>query len=252
MFQTLKGLQKKSIAIVVVALAIMAALWFAFLSGDNSDEPEIIGFVGATKTFVSGDTITESCTLNGDVYATTEIGFTIGADDITIDGNGFSLIGPWEQGGEEGIHCEGHSHITIKDLNIDYFNGINFENVTESEITGCEIIKYSYGTGIWLQSSSRNQVTGNTVGPGDGGHGILLWGASENTISDNNVQTERGGGIFIEDKSKDNRLEGNTVCGNHRGDIFVDDSSTGNSGSGNTFDNLDGNFEGENSQSCPE
>jgi parallel beta-helix repeat protein len=249
MFQGISGSQARSIGLIGTAIVLMAVIWFAFSGG--SEESEITGCVGETRTFVPGETITESCTFNGDVYSSSTIGFTIGADDVTIDGNGYSLIGPGEESGEEGIHCEGHRNIAIKDLHIDYYFGIFLKDVTESEVTSCTI-SYDYGSGIWLWSSSRNKVSGNNVGPGTGGHGILMWDSSENTISENNVRTVAGGGIFLEEKSNDNRLDSNYVCGNKRGDIFVDADSGGNTGSDNTFDSLNSSFEAENPKPCPE
>jgi parallel beta-helix repeat protein len=249
MSRHLSSPQVKRVGIIGAAVVLMAVIWFVFFSG--SGEPEVTGCVGETRTFVCGDTITESCKFNGDIYSTSMIGFTIGADDITIDGNGYSLIGPGEQSGEEAIHCEGHRNITIKNLNIDYYFGIFFQDVNDSEITGCTI-SYDYGSAIWLWSSCRNRFIGNSIGPGTGGHGILLWDSSENTIEDNDIHTGSGGGVSIEENSNYNSLYGNFICGNTRGDILVDASSSRNAGSDNTFDTVTGDLEDESRSPCPD
>jgi parallel beta-helix repeat protein len=240
--------QVKRIALICVAIGLIAAVWFVFSEGVS--ESEVIGCVGETRTFVCGDTITESCTFNGDIYSTSMVGFTIGADDITIDGNGYSLIGPYEQSGEEAIRCEGHNNIEIKDLTIDYYFGVFFQDVHDSRIADCSIC-YDYGCGIWLWSSSRNELIGNDIGPGNGGHGILLWESSENILENNNVQTGRGGGIFIQEGSNDNTLYSNSICGNARGDIVVDADCSNNTGRDNTFDTAINDFHDETARPCP-
>jgi parallel beta-helix repeat protein len=240
--------RSKKIAVIGIAVGVIAAVWFVAL--DREKEPEVVGCVGETRTFVCGDTITESCTFNGDIYSTETVGFTIGADNITIDGNGYHLIGPGEQSGEEAIHCEGHQGIVIKNLGIDYYFGVFFQNVIGSEVSNCDI-SYDYGSGIWLWSSSGNELVGNDIGPGGGGHGILLWDSSDNTIKENDIQTLLGGGVFVEESSHDNRIENNLICGNRRGDIVVDASSLRNTGSSNTLDTSE-NFFSEGNSPCPE
>jgi parallel beta-helix repeat protein len=249
MSRHLSGLQTKRIGVIGIAVVLIAAIWLVFFGSPG--ELEVIGCVGETSTFVCGDTITESCRFNGNTYSSSMVGFTIGADNIIIDGNGYSLIGPGEQSGEEAIHCEGHCNVTIKNLNIDYYFGIFFKDVADSEITGCTV-SYDYGSAIWLWSSCRNRLIGNNVGPGTGGHGILLWDSSENTLEDNNVQTGYGVGMAIEENSNDNSLYGNQVCGNARGDIVVDAGSSHNTGSDNIFDTLIGDFGDESRSPCPE
>ena len=248
MFRHISGSQGKRTGVIGIAIALIVVVWVVFFA--SSQEPEIRGCVGETRTFVCGDTITESCTFNGDIDSSTKFGFAIGADNIVVDGNGYSLIGPGEQSGEEAIHCEGHSNVTIKNLNIDYYFGIYFKDVTDSEIAGCAI-SYDYGSAIWLWSSSRNRIIGNKLGSGGGGHGILLWSSNENIVRDNDIQTIRGGGIFIEENSNENKLHDNSVCGNARGDIVVDDSCTGNTGDNNAF-NTAINFSDNNREPCPE
>ena len=241
----------KRIGIVVLAIALIGLIWgiVAISSGDDGAEPaeNAIGFVGQTKTFVPGDTITESCKLNGDLQSSSKIAFFVGADDITIDGNGYTLTGPGAESGEEAIHSEGHSGVTIKNLNIDYFFGIYFKEVTDSRVSGCTI-SYSYGSAVWLWSSSGCTIRGNNLGPGEGGHGVLLWDASGNTIRDNMIKTVQGVGISIEEGSNDNRFDENVVCNNAGGDIVVTDS-TGNTGEGNTFDTGSG-FEDAKRREC--
>ncbi len=51
--------------------------------------------VGATRNFTCGDTITESCTMNGNIFLDSEIGlpcFEFGNDDLTLDCNGYGIF----------------------------------------------------------------------------------------------------------------------------------------------------------------
>lgn len=177
-----------------------------------------------------GDTVIESCTFNENLTCPGG-GLIIGADGITIDGNGYTLSGTGGSG-EEGIHNEGCNDVAIKDLNIvDFCFGIYFTGVNNGSITN-NGISYGVGSGIWLHSSLYNKITGNRIYHGDEGHGILLFdSANNNTVRYNNVTTSNGMGIRIED-SDGNELYHNYVCFNRRGDIVV--TGSGNMGDDNT------------------
>ncbi|MEA2076079.1 MAG: right-handed parallel beta-helix repeat-containing protein [Euryarchaeota archaeon] len=193
-----------------------------------------------------GDTVIESCTFNENLTCPGG-GLIIGADGITIDGNGFTLSGTTVTSPKEGIHNEVCDDVTIKDLNIvDFCFGIYFTGVNNCSTTNNRI-SYGVGSGIWLHSSLYNEIIGNRVYHGDEGHGILLSSsANNNTIEYNDITTSNGMGISI-DESNGNELYHNYVCSNRRGDIVVTGSM--NRGDNNTCGMAD-NYNDTNTMGC--
>ncbi len=115
----------------VVFLGIFSA-WTAGRAG--------AGCVGATQTFEFGDTVTESCTFDGDMVRPAGLaghGLIVGAAGITIDGAGFCIDGETKAcvGGEDnvaGIYAEKNAsqsidEVTIRNLEVKNFcHGIQF------------------------------------------------------------------------------------------------------------------------------
>lgn len=106
------------------------------------------GCVGVSTDFICGDTVNESCTFNEHLNCSGD-GLIVEADNITLDGNGYTIIGPG-RGDEEGIQNEGHNGITIKNLKINEFNfGIYFKDANDCSIVN-NSIGYGVGSGIWF------------------------------------------------------------------------------------------------------
>lgn len=234
--------------------------------------PPDCGCVGATQTFRWGDTITEDCALNCDLdYVGTC--FTVGTDNITIDGAGHAINCLDTAGDSYGIRLDGRSNVTIRNIGIYHFNygvyardcegiavlgsvisdnqwwnGIFFSNVTGSFVSGNTLEGNGLNTGgqaIIFSGSSWNQITGNHVENNE--VGILLQSSSDhNTIADNEVTNNKTDGILIAGGS-DNVLESNRFCSNAwswntaagYSDIRVT-IGTGNSGTNNFCDTASG------------
>lgn len=215
---------------------LVGLLILLLLSAASADA----GCIGdATGTdYRCGDTVIESCTFNEDLNCSTKYGLIIGADGVVIDGNGYAITTD-ARGDEEGIHNDGCSGVTIKNLRISGFCfGIYWRDADNGNIMD-NSIDYHQGSGIWLFTSSRNNVTGNLIDYSDGGHGILLSSAANrNIIRDNEITTVTGRGVNI-DGSNGNELHDNRVCGNARGDVVVEFGS-GNMGSNNTCEIVKG------------
>ena len=129
------------------------------------------------------------------------------ADNIVIDGNGYTLQG-WSA--EIGITLSGRSNVTIKNL----------------AITG-------WGVGIFLSSSANNSIVGNSLSTSVDTD-IVLRDSSHNSIADNTLTTSKKG-IDIKVSSHNNSIEGNTLTNIERGIALKD--SANNSIAGNTFIN---------------
>lgn len=78
-----------------------------------------IGCVGATKTFICGETISESCILNGDLNAEKAC-FTIVSDGVTIDCAGHEISGK-NYIGSSGIGLNGVNNFSLKNCNLNNF-----------------------------------------------------------------------------------------------------------------------------------
>ena len=132
-----------------------------------------------------------------DVYVTISIG-----GEITLDGNGFSVIGPWQD--TRAIVLLGEN-ITIRNIKVRDFGYCMFSGykshyliVTDSTFEHCEMglfgnnmriegnqISGGEGRGIELQGSDnsilRNVITDNSQG------GILMYESDNNLISENDI-----------------------------------------------------------------
>lgn len=219
--------------ICVGALAVTVVLLICAVGTANAG---CIGEITGTD-YGCGDTVIESCMFNENLNCTTKYGLIIGADDITLDGNGYTMVGPvgHKYADSEGIHNEGCNNITVKNLKIEGFCfGIYFKDACNCSISN-NAISYGVGSGIWLFGSSGNNITGNEVNYGKEGHGILLSNrANGNVVRDNTLMTINGMGICVHE-ANENEFYHNIVCGNARGDVVVE-SGIENTGDNNTCD----------------
>src|SRR5512146_2577537 len=81
--------------------------------------------------------ITQDTVLDPGVYFLPG-GIIIGADGVTLDGNGAMLVGDRRSG--RGVTVEGRSNVTIKNLRIrEYYHGIYARGCPGLTVTGCQI-----------------------------------------------------------------------------------------------------------------
>jgi len=149
------------------------------------------------------------------------------ADDIVIDGDGYSLIRLGS--GNYGFHLYGRTNVTIKNVEIkNWERGINLESSSGNNISGNKITKNIHG--IRLGSSSGNNLCGNNISA-NSANGVILDDSSGNIISGNNI-TYTGSfyGLAIRSSSS-NIISGNNISANMWGVVL--DYSSGNSYSGN-------------------
>jgi parallel beta-helix repeat protein len=161
-----------------------------------------------------GSTITQSTTLTANIGPCNQGGLVIGADNITLDLGGKTVMGKPRAGDYLGILVAGHTGVTIR-------NGIVRD----------------FDAGVVIRGGSGNTVTQITARDNIGtlsganskagrGDGITINGASNNTISGNTV-VHNGpfGGITIlaaldgSNISANNVIQGNNVVGN---DVALD------------------------------
>jgi len=178
--------------------------------------------VGSTMNFSCGDTVTESCTLNRSMSCPAGHGLIIGASNITIDGNGYTISGSCTDCGacsvdspensDCGILNPRYNNVVIKNLQVKGFcTGIITKNVKNNTIDSC-VVRDNGGNG--------NGLT----------HGILLLNTNNTTVCNSRIyrnignytgDIDTGGhGIKLYDNSNYNRIENNTIYNNYVSGIF--------------------------------
>lgn len=161
------------------------------------------------------------------------------ADNLVIDGNGYTLQGP---GSGTGISLTGRSNVTIKNLRITRWeNGITLSNSSRNTLTDnilTQIVMHDIATfGIRLEdSSSNNTVSSNTLTNSSGG-GIFIRRSSNNRITNNTISHTHNGISLI--SSSNNRITNNTLAHNYgltiSGNSMKADYALNNMISGNTL-----------------
>ena len=169
----------------------------------------VIAVVAAFPALVSAAygptlTITTDTTLSADFTGH----IIIGADGITLDCAGFSVIGSGASHGT-GILLDGRTGVTVKN---------------------CHVTGFVHG--LHLRLSSNNTLTGNTAS--DSVRGIRLTASNGNTLTGNTAHGNGDDG-FILFSSSNNTLTGNAACDNSHFDAVQDPASTGNVWQENDF-----------------
>ncbi|NQV91504.1 right-handed parallel beta-helix repeat-containing protein [Candidatus Woesearchaeota archaeon] len=163
--------KKGEIGLVIVLLLVFASVGFIgyeYSQSNNSITGAVIGLQNNFSTQANcgitscscGDTVISSYTMTGDLTDCTgvgKIGLTIGADDITIDCAGYSIIGGLDSGGM-GIRNLEYNNVIIQNCDIQSFEtGIKthvdagFGNPTGGAIKNTVIA--SSPTGIYLDNN---------------------------------------------------------------------------------------------------
>ena len=203
----------------------------------------------SSTIFAYGDTVTESCVFNCNLSGQSGHGLVIGADNIVIDGNGYTLDGvtPGDCSGfgiqRSGIFNQGYDGVMIKYLEITNFcNGIYLRGdeitgdvVNNNTIDNCEIhhngndLEDTATHGIKMHYVYKSTISNNLVhhnkGKGtsceNGGNGIFLNAGDYNAIVNNTVYDNTKAGIFTRMKPRYNNVTDNRVTGNGQGGIVL-------------------------------
>ena len=208
------------------------------------------GFVGtAAATHVGcGTVITQNTTLDSDVGPCPNNGIIVGADNITLNLNGYRVFGTPNSGDGAGILLEDRTGVTVTKGTVSDFDAgvaiLGGGNNTVSKLTARDNIgslTSDFGDGIAISSSNNNVIEKNTVvhnGPYDG---IGLFGTSsgnlieKNVVTDNNICTPVGtrvmcqdDGIRLEHGTTNNTVTKNEVIRNGLDGIAVFNTATDN------------------------
>ena len=159
--------------------------------------------------------ITKDTQLEPKVYLLPE-GISIDSDDITLDGQGATILGTDKTG--EGIRVSGRNNITIKNLRLmNYYHGISIKNSRKLDIANCTVtstaeipsntlfldiwkpVADAYGAAIFLHEVSHAEIHDNDLQHQM--NGILSYHCKNLSVRNNNASYCSGFGFHLYDTS---------------------------------------------------
>ncbi len=184
-------------------------------------------------------------------------GIMIEKDNVTLDGDGYTLQG---SGSGYGINLTGRSYVTIRNMSITAFNyGVYLYSSSSNTVSGNNITaNNSYGIwltyaseynslignkitnsscGVRIDDSSYNDITRNSIANNFWGIGGYF--ASRNCIRGNDISANSGIGITI-DQTLYCNITGNNIASNTLHGIWLSSASFNSITGNNIADNGDG------------
>ena len=202
-----------------------------------------VGFGGATTPLSSCGTLStpgETYVLANNILNVAGTCFTITANDIVLDGAGFTISGD-RAGNDYGIDATGRVGLTIKNLKItDFATGIILRSGSSNNIIKDNTVESNTDIGIYLVvDASNNVLTNNTVNSNLYA-GIMLNANANNNQITNNVVNLNLRGIHIASSSNNNILTNNAVNSNSNCGISLQSSSSNQLTNNKAISNFDG------------
>jgi parallel beta-helix repeat protein len=183
-----------------------------------------------------GDTIYEDTTLTNHLLDCSGPGIIIGADNITLDCNWYSIEGDY--GEDSGISLVGKSYVTIRNCNVSYFKkAIHLSAGSEENTIENNFLHSNSWGGVTLENSNNNRIYFNTAVYSGGG--IDLKYSDYNEINNNQMSNNIDDGLDIQESSF-NEIYNNTITLNGDEGINFYTTSHDNVISGNTITNNTG------------
>ncbi|MBI2937595.1 MAG: right-handed parallel beta-helix repeat-containing protein [Thaumarchaeota archaeon] len=235
-----------SISVTVISIIVAATLLILSIAAFN---------LPAAQAATTGTlTITSNTVLTEDHYGN----IIIAADNITLDGNGYTVTG---NNSGVGVSLSERTGVTVKNLKIKNFatgvsvggysnnNDIIGNTITNNEWNGIGVgvgsrnntiasntIRNNLQYGIYLHITSGNTVTGNIIS--NNGNGVFLDTACDSTtVTGNTIINNGGRGLWLT-ISKGNTITSNTISNNTDG-ILLTSSSNHNTVTGNAVSDND-------------
>ena len=151
--------------------------------------------------------------LQNDISINGSTCFTITANDVILDGNGFTIDGN-DSSGTRGVLVNGPtSNVTVKNFkNItDFQRNVQTQSSSNTLILNNTISSASQYNIYLFSTSSNNSVINNTV-IGDGGtsHEIIV-ASDYNVIKNNFIRVSTSFGVLIDSGGFENLIENNTI-----------------------------------------
>ncbi len=177
-----------------------------------------------------GQVVRESIALSANLECSSTDGLIAGADDITIDLNGFTIAGPGGESSKVGLRIEKNNGVHVTDGSITgyqagVFNRDGSDNkISKVALTGNEIAIFNVGASN--TNIETNNIFSNSIGmSSNSSTGTTM---HQNTLTDN----ELAGVVLV--NSDENVLDDNIITGSVNG-VFLDGQSTNNNINTNTI-----------------
>jgi parallel beta-helix repeat protein len=218
MSRSRRSLRRLLLATSAVFVSLSLAGWASVAAAQTSDTPETL-------------VITSDTTLTTDHQGS----IVIGANDVTLDCAGYSVIGPGSDPEVvDGIVIDGHSGVTVRNCVVQQFGyGIVVRNSSAGLLEHNEV-RWNGLSGIDVTGSVDVIVRQNTMhenGLDSGYSGIdVEYGASDVVVSGNTSRGNGGNGFYIYQASN-LVFDNNDAYSNSRGfdlDLEVTDSTFSN------------------------
>src|SRR5215217_764039 len=207
-------------------------------SNDNAAASERLGLRPNSGIASCGQVVTQDVTLTSDLNCDNGDGLIVGASDITINLNGYSITSGDETGsesptttaydGSSGILVANAENVAISGLGeiSGFSRGVTFLGSSGGHLTDVQLANNDIGAVMASSSGteiSRNTFTNNgiaVVSDGSNGgvtafnqivanlrEGILLIGSSDNVVAANNMYGNGANGIYLDPMSQGNNID---------------------------------------------
>jgi parallel beta-helix repeat protein len=189
----------------------------------------VVGSAGPAGAVIvaCGQTITVNTTLTGNVGPCATTAINVGASNVTLDLNGFTVSGTPASGEGPGILISGRTGVTVRNGTVTQFDtGVAIEGGSGNTVTNLDLLDNrgvgDYGEGVLLYNTTGNTVSYNRIRNNGPYGGVSLLRASgnlveQNQITGNNMSTTNTTGIRLENEgtaaSNRNTIRYNLVQG---------------------------------------
>jgi parallel beta-helix repeat protein len=213
--------------VIRVVLVLLAAT-----SSVSTLDALVGGHAALAGPLSCGDTITTDTMLDSDLIDCPNNGLIIGADDITLDLNGYTIDGdnalvdpcPENEFCDVGIANDGHNGISITGGTITEFDfGVFLFQARRNDLSDLSTTDHVSGGIILVEAASnriRRSATSRNAGP-DSGVGITLFESHNNLIAHNRSFDNAELGIHLI-QSDHNYVGRNLIRGNPEDGIILE------------------------------
>jgi parallel beta-helix repeat protein len=221
-------------------------------SNDNGAASQSLGLLPSSGVASCGEIVNEDVTLTSDLECGPGDGLIVGANDITINLNGYSITSSDETGsenpsmnydGSSGILVPNAQNVAISGLGevSGFDRGITFMGSSGGQVADIQLANNDIGvlmSGSEGTEVSRNTITNNGIALiSDSSNkgviafnqvvanleqGMLVLGSDENVVAANNMFGNGENGIYLDIMSNGNTIDFNTVFGHEVADLDND------------------------------
>ncbi|WP_276253233.1 CARDB domain-containing protein [Halomontanus rarus] len=164
-----------------------------------------------------------------DDLSSSETAIEITADDVTLDGNGHSVVGNSPGEYEDGIGVSGGSNVTVTNLTVSGWDarneyttefGLLFDSVDGGTVSN--VTATGNGDGLVFSGGSENTLVGSTAVENNDS-GVVFYGTSNTTVTSLNASSNGEHGLFL-DGANDNTVTSLNASSNGERGLYLQDA----------------------------